>query len=78
LAEAAGAAGVRVFGPVPQGVWLQAMGIKLRAASLAKAAPERAAEIAAARERLTAPGQMGRLFKAMALVAAGWPEPAGF
>jgi len=78
LAGAARGAGVRVFGPAPQGVWLEAMGIKLRAASLAKAAPERAAEIAAARVRLTAPGQMGRLFKAMALVAPGWPEPAGF
>jgi SAM-dependent MidA family methyltransferase len=75
---AARAAGVRVFGPAAQGAWLNAMGIKLRAASLAKAAPERAAEIAAARVRLTAPDQMGRLFKAMALVAPGWPEPAGF
>jgi len=78
LAGAARAAGVRVFGPAAQGVWLNAMGIKLRAASLAKAAPERAADIAAARVRLTAPEQMGRLFKAMALVAPGWPEPAGF
>lgn len=78
LAAAARSAGVRVFGPAPQGAWLQAMGIELRAASLAKAAPERAAEIAAGRVRLTAPEQMGRLFKAMALVAPGWPEPAGF
>jgi SAM-dependent MidA family methyltransferase len=78
LASAARAAGVRVFGPAPQGIWLNAMGIKLRAASLAKAVPERGAEIAAARARLTAPDQMGRLFKAMALVAPGWPEPAGF
>jgi SAM-dependent MidA family methyltransferase len=78
LAAAARAAGVRVFGPVEQGAWLNAMGIKLRAASLAKAAPERGPEIAAARERLTGAGQMGRLFKAMALVAPSWPEPAGF
>ena len=78
LAEAARAAGVRIFGPVAQGAWLQAMGIKLRAASLAKAAPERGAEIAAARTRLTGPDQMGRLFKVMALVAPGWPEPGGF
>jgi len=78
LGEAARAAGVRVFGPTPQGVWLNAIGIKLRAAALAKATPERAAEIAAARARLTAPGQMGRLFKAMALVAPGWPDAAGF
>jgi SAM-dependent MidA family methyltransferase len=78
LGEAARAGGVRVFGPAAQGIWLNAMGIKLRAASLAKAAPERAADIAAARVRLTAPDQMGRLFKALALVAPGWPEPAGF
>jgi NADH dehydrogenase [ubiquinone] 1 alpha subcomplex assembly factor 7 len=78
LATAARIAGVRVFGPAPQGAWLNAMGIKLRAASLAKAAPERGPEIAAARARLTGPDQMGRLFKAMALVAPGWPEPAGF
>ncbi|MBV9883925.1 MAG: SAM-dependent methyltransferase [Sphingomonadaceae bacterium] len=78
LAVAARAAGVRVFGPAPQGVWLNALGIKLRAAALAKAAPERGAEIAAARERLTGPDRMGRLFKVMALVAPNWPEPAGF
>jgi NADH dehydrogenase [ubiquinone] 1 alpha subcomplex assembly factor 7 len=78
LAAAAREGGARVFGPVSQGSWLEAMGIRLRASALAKAAPERAAEIAADRERLTGPDQMGRLFKAMALVAPGWPEPAGF
>jgi NADH dehydrogenase [ubiquinone] 1 alpha subcomplex assembly factor 7 len=78
LAAAARAEGLQIFGPAPQGVWLNAMGIKMRATALAKAAPERSAEIAAARERLTAPDQMGRLFKAMALVAPGWPQPAGF
>ena len=78
LAEAAREAGARISGPRPQGDWLEAMGIPLRAASLAKAAPERTEEIAAARDRLTAPGQMGRLFKALALTAPGWPKPAGF
>ena len=78
LAMAARAAGVRVFGPAPQGAWLNAVGIKLRAASLAKAAPERSAEIAAARARLTGADEMGRLFKVIALVAPGWPEPGGF
>jgi NADH dehydrogenase [ubiquinone] 1 alpha subcomplex assembly factor 7 len=78
LAAAARAEGARVIGPVGQGAWLNAMGIKLRAAALAKAAPERASEIAAARERLAAPDQMGRLFKAMALLAPAWPDPAGF
>ena len=78
LAGAARDEGARVFGPAAQGEWLKAMGIDLRAAALANAAPEREAEIVAARDRLTAAGQMGRLFKAMALVAPDWPEPAGF
>jgi NADH dehydrogenase [ubiquinone] 1 alpha subcomplex assembly factor 7 len=78
LAAAGRAAGLRVDGPVGQGPWLKAMGIDLRAASLAKAAPERAAEIAAARERLTGPEQMGRLFRVLALVGKGWPAPEGF
>jgi SAM-dependent MidA family methyltransferase len=80
--EALGAAaremGVRVLGPRGQGEWLEAMGIGLRAESLAKAAPDRREEIEQARHRLTSPDQMGSLFKVMALVAEGWPEPAGF
>ena len=78
LAEAARAQGVRVFGPIVQGAFLRSMGIDLRSAQLAKAAPERTEEIVVARERLTAPGQMGRLFKVMALVAPKWPDPEGF
>jgi SAM-dependent MidA family methyltransferase len=78
LAAAAAAEGVRVLGPVPQGTWLTALGIDARTAALAAAAPERAAEMEAARARLVAPEQMGTLFKAMALVAPGWPDPAGF
>ena len=77
-ALARAAEGVRVSGPVPQGQWLKEMGIEIRAALLAKSAPERQAEIHAAKERLTEPGQMGDLFKAMALTAPYWPEPAGF
>jgi SAM-dependent MidA family methyltransferase len=78
LARAAAGEGVRVAGPRGQGEWLEAMGIGPRAAALAAAAPQRAAEIEAARARLVAPAQMGALFKALALVAPGWPEPAGF
>ena len=78
LAAAARAEGARVFGPVTQGDWLDAMGLPLRAAALAKAAPDRTEEIAEARDRLAAPERMGRLFKAMALVGPAWPEPAGF
>jgi SAM-dependent MidA family methyltransferase len=78
LCHAARAEGVRVFGPVGQGSWLRFMGIDLRTASLAKAAPERTEEIVLARERLTAPEQMGNLFRVLALVAPGWPVPEGF
>jgi SAM-dependent MidA family methyltransferase len=77
-ALAAAARGVRVCGPVPQGAWLDAMGLPLRAAALARAAPQRTEEIEAARDRLSAPGQMGRLFKVLAFSAPGWQEPAGF
>jgi NADH dehydrogenase [ubiquinone] 1 alpha subcomplex assembly factor 7 len=78
LEQAARRQGVRVFGPRGQGEWLIAMGLDVRAEALAKAAPGRAEELKAARDRLAAPGEMGRLFKVMALVADGWPEPAGF
>lgn len=77
-ALAAAARGVRVSGSVAQGDWLDAMGLPLRAAALAKAAPARAEEIAEARDRLSSPERMGRLFKVMALSALSWPEPAGF
>lgn len=78
LAAAAAAAGVRAPGPVEQGAWLTTLGIDARAAALAAAAPDRAAEIEAARARLVAPDQMGRLFKLLALAAPAWPDPAGF
>lgn len=77
LAAAAGG-GVAIRGPAEQGGWLERLGIAARAAALARAAPARADEIAAARLRLTAPEAMGRLFKILALTAPGWPEPAGF
>jgi SAM-dependent MidA family methyltransferase len=78
LGRAAAEMGVRVLGPRGQGEWLEAIGLGARAAALSQTAPARAGEVAAARERLTAPEQMGTLFKAMALAAPGWPQPAGF
>ncbi len=77
LRGAAAGPGLRCFGPVGQGRWLTSLGIEIRAAALAKASPQRVTEIAAARDRLIAPGQMGRLFQVMALVSDGWPDPAG-
>ncbi len=67
-----------VHGPVEQGHWLKALGIDQRAAALSAASPHRADEIAAMRDRLTEPVQMGTLFKVMAITAQGEPVPEGF
>ncbi len=78
LAAIAVLADAWVSGPIAQGAWLEMLGIGARAASLAKASPARAAEIEAARARLTRPEAMGALFKAMAFSHGDWPHPAGF
>jgi SAM-dependent MidA family methyltransferase len=78
LAEVARGAGLHIFGPRPQGEWLEAIGIGHRARALAESQRGRSEEIAAAHSRLTAPGEMGKLFKAMALAVPAWPMPAGF
>jgi SAM-dependent MidA family methyltransferase len=67
-----------VAGPTAQGVWLSALGIQQRAAMLAEASPERAAEISAARDRLIKADEMGTLFKVMAVHSPDWPTPEGF
>ena len=71
-------AGLRVFGPGEQGQWLQSLGIAARTSALAKARPDRKDEFVAARDRLTRRDQMGGLFKVMAFLSQGWPDPAGF
>ena len=71
-------AGLHVHGPAQQGDWLIQLGLAARAASLVKAAPERAEEIAAARDRLSSPKQMGQLFKVLGFVSPEWPQPEGF
>lgn len=73
----AAAAPLRASGPVDQGEWLLRLGIATRAAALARAAPAQGDAIAAAYRRLTAPEEMGRLFKVLALIAPGWPDPEG-
>ena len=57
---------------------LSALGIAARTEALATAAPHRAEMLRSASARLTAPDQMGSLFKAIAITAPGWPVPAGF
>jgi NADH dehydrogenase [ubiquinone] 1 alpha subcomplex assembly factor 7 len=71
-------AGLRVLGPVDQGVYLRELGIDARADQLARTSPARAAEVEAARARLTDADAMGSLFKAMAWVHPDWADPAGF
>jgi SAM-dependent MidA family methyltransferase len=76
LAKAAAKVGVTRV--VSQGEWLRRLGIETRAAALAQSQPSRAAEIAAAVQRLTARDQMGELFKVVAVRSRRWPAPAGF
>ena len=76
LAAAAQGEGALAWGPVAQADFLVALGIDTRAATLARTAPDRADEIAAARARLV--GDMGELFRALALTGLDWPQPAGF
>jgi len=78
LKRAAGAAGAQVYGPIDQGRWLTALGIRVRADSLKKASLGRAREIDAALKRLIGGDAMGRLFKALALASPGMPKPPGF
>lgn len=68
--------GAKVFGPVAQGDFLGLLGLVERAGALARAHPERGAELAEAHRRLTHPTEMGALFQAMALVGKDWPNPA--
>ncbi|MBU6268348.1 MAG: SAM-dependent methyltransferase [Sphingomonadales bacterium] len=77
-AAAAQAAGGRWLGTAEQGAFLRALGIDARAAALARAAPARAEELAAARERLCGDAGMGTLFKVLGLAHPAWPDPAGF
>ncbi|WP_425506010.1 class I SAM-dependent methyltransferase [Sphingomonas jinjuensis] len=76
VAAAAQAAGTTAWGPIEQAELLVKLGIDSRAATLARARPDLAERIAADRMRLV--GEMGSLFKAMAVTAPGWPTPAGF
>jgi NADH dehydrogenase [ubiquinone] 1 alpha subcomplex assembly factor 7 len=78
FAEAAIAAGARAWGPVPQGAFLASLGMAERAARLlARAKPAQIAPIESGCRRLLDPGNMGTLFKALALADPGLPAPAG-
>ncbi len=78
LARVAQSRGAKWCGTVGQGEFLQALGIDLRADTLAAAAPGRAEEIEGARHRLVDASEMGALFKVMGLTAPNWPDAVGF
>ncbi|KAK0359237.1 hypothetical protein LTR94_032109, partial [Friedmanniomyces endolithicus] len=65
--EAAVRGGADVTGCVDQGAFLKALGIEARAQRLMQGRPEAAPVIQRQLDRLTAPDQMGELFKATAI-----------
>jgi NADH dehydrogenase [ubiquinone] 1 alpha subcomplex assembly factor 7 len=78
LAPIAQSRGCKWLGTVPQGRWLRELGIEARAGALALHAPEHAAAIHVAKDRLIGEGQMGLLFKVMGLASPVWPDGVGF
>lgn len=79
LSHAAIAAGAVTWGPLPQGLFLRRIGLETRMAKLCadKSAAEKEAILSGAL-RISAPEQMGEVFKALCLSASGLPAPAGF
>ena len=79
LAAAARRAGADAFGPVLQGEFLQALGIDARAARLQQCAnTEQASAIDTALRRLIGAGEMGTLFKVLAIAHPALGAPPGF
>ena len=79
VARTAREAGATVHGPVGQGDFLLALGIEARAAALAEGAGEaQRAAIETALGRLVGGGEMGSLFKVLAIARPDVPAPAGF
>ncbi len=79
LRRAATRAGASVYGPVTQGLFLSRLGIAERAGRLRRSAtPDQARDIEAACHRLIAAGEMGTLFKALAITPPAMPAPPGF
>jgi SAM-dependent MidA family methyltransferase len=84
LGRAAECAGAKAYGPVEQGEFLCRLGIVDRAQRLAMANRRgsrglgKQPELKRQLDRLILPGQMGTLFKALAIVHRAAPTPAGF
>lgn len=81
LADMARVAGARAFGPLTQGDFLRRLGVEARAATLMRSASEaQKAAIGSALTRLTGAGtgEMGTLFKVLALAAPTFGPPPAF
>lgn len=69
---------LRVSGPIEQGSWLKDLGIDARLQALSTQQPDKADELALARDRLVEATGMGSLFKILAVSHTDWPAPEGF
>ena len=79
VADSARSAGAAVWGPVPQGRFLTALGAEARLGRLtARASPAQRALLESGLGRLIDPAEMGNLFKVLALSSPDLPAPAGF
>ena len=79
FAETARLHGAKTYGPVVQGRFLVALGAERRLVALiARATPDQRNALEAGVARLLDPGEMGELFKAVALVSPDLPQPPGF
>ncbi len=79
LGMAGARGGASVFGPVPQGTFLRALGIEPRMAALLKnAGDEQRQALRSALFRLTDASAMGEVFKVMVLASPRGPLPPGF
>lgn len=76
---AARAAGADAYGPVSQSRFLHTLGAGVRLAELqARATPAQRQALETGLRRLIDPGEMGELFKAVAIASPGLPTPIGF
>ena len=79
LAAAAIESGAAAFGPVPQGTFLESLGIGARAEALRVGATAgQASDIRSAHRRLVDESEMGTLFKALAVAHPEMAPPPGF
>jgi len=79
LKEIAQRIDIKTYGPIPQGDFLQSMGIKARSQKLSlNATSAQKKDIHAAQHRLIDENEMGKLFKVMALTDHGLQGVIGF